>query len=202
MNHLAAAYLGTGEFARARALFEETLSVARGTGNERLIETVTMNLGYVAVVEGRYEDAEAWLQEAYDLAQRAPGSDGAALALENLALSALLRNDLANARERVRECLEAFRSLHSDVGLFETILLAAALVGHEDPRPAVRLQSAARGLAARRGYEISSTELELAEEALSSARAEIGEAGIADEWALGERLSRDAAVELALQSID
>jgi predicted ATPase/Tfp pilus assembly protein PilF len=202
MNHLAAAYLNTGDYARARALFEETLSLARDIGSDRLTEIVITNLGYLAVVEGRYDDAEALLDEAYELARRDPDGDRGAITLENLALLELLRGDPVSARERLRQCLEAFRSLPSDAGLLEAILLAGVVAGRDDQRRNARLQSAARSLAAGRGYELSTTELAVTDPALAEARAELGEEAFAEEWALGEQLGRDAALELALQSID
>jgi predicted ATPase len=202
MNHLASAYLGSGEPARARGLFEQTLSLARESGDDRMTEIVTSNLGFLAVIEGRYDDAQALFDEAYDRARRLGRPAGTALVLENLALLALLRDDAAAARRYVRESLELFAPLHSDAGLFETLLLAAAAIDRADPRRGIRLHSAGRALAAERGYELSAPELELAEKALARARAEVEEGAFADEWTLGQQLSRDAALELALQSLD
>ncbi len=202
MNHLATAYLGSGELAHARSLFEQTLSVARDSGNDRATEIVTTNLGFLALTEGRYDDAQTLLEEALDLARRSGRRGSGTVALENLALLALLRGDFDTARRRVRECLETFRTLHVDVALFEVLLLAAVVVGRADPRRGIRLHSAGRSLAAGRGYELSAAELELAEKALARARADIGETGFADDWTLGAKLTRDAALELALQSLD
>ena len=200
MNHLATAYLGSGDSARARSLFEETLSIARDSGNERATEIVTSNLGFLALLEGRYDDARALLETAYELARRRPGT--ATAALENLALLALLERDLDGARRLVRESLEQFRTLQADAVLLELLLLAGAVVARDNPRRAVRIHSAGRALASARGYELSAKEVEVAEEALAVARAEVGESAFAEEWAFGERLSRDAALELALQSLD
>jgi len=202
MNHLATAYLGSGDSARARSLFEETLSLARDSGNDRVTEIVTSNLGFLALVEGRYEEAQALLEEAYDLARRVAGPAGVVVVLENLTLLALLGDEFDAAQRHVRECLELLRSSHSDAALFEVLLLTATVVGRFDPGSAVRLHSAGRALAAERGYELSATELELADKALARARAEIGETAFAEESASGEQLSRDAALELALQSLD
>ena len=202
MNHLGSAYLGSGDPARAREVFEETLSLARAGGNDLMTEIVTSNLGFLALVDGRYDDAQAFLDEAYDRARQLGRPGGTALVLENLALLALLRDDPAAARRHLRECLELFAPLHSDAGLFESLLLAAVVVGRDEPRRGIRLDSAGRALAAERGYEVSTPELELADEALARVRAEVGDPAFTDEWSLGRHLSRDAALELALQSLD
>jgi predicted ATPase len=202
MNHLGSAYLGSGETARARELFEETLSLARAAGNDLVIEIVTSNLGFLALIEGRYDDAQTFLDEAYDRARRLGRPGGTALVLENLALLALSRDDVAAARRYLRECLELYAPLHSDAGLFESLLLAAVVLGRDEPRRGIRLHSAGRALAAERGYELSAPELRLADDALAGVRAEVGDAAFADEWALGRQLSRDAALELALRSLD
>jgi hypothetical protein len=92
--------------------------------------------------------------------------------------------------------------MQADAALFETLLLAAIVVARDDPRRGVALQSAGRALAAARGYEISAKELELADEALARARAVLDEPAFAEESSKGAQLSRDAALELALQSLD
>ena len=201
MNHLATAHLGAGDLARARVLFEETLALARQSGNARTTEVVTSNLGFLALIERRYDDAEKLLEEAYDMS-RAAGEQNTREALVNLALLALSRDDADAAREWLRECLTVFQSGHSDVGLFEALVLAATHVGRGHPRVSVRLHSAGRTLAAGRGYEISALELERADEALERTKAELDEDAFTEEWARGEQLSRDAAVQLALQSLD
>jgi predicted ATPase/Tfp pilus assembly protein PilF len=200
MNHLGTAYLGSGDAARARALFEETLSIARGSGNERATEIVTSNLGFLAVLEGRYDEARALLEEAHDLGRGRPGT--ATVALQNLALLGVLQGDFDGARQRLRECLAHFRTMQADAALFETLLVAAIVVARDDPGGGVALQSAGRALAAARGYEISAKELELADDALTALRRTLGESAFAQEWSRGEQLSRNAALELALQSLD
>jgi predicted ATPase len=202
MNHLATAYLGSGDPARARPLFEETLSLAQESGNRVVAEIVTSNLGFLAITEGRYDDAQGLLEKAYELAQRLRRQGGTTIVLENLALLGLLRRDFEAARRSVRECLEEFRTVPADVGLFEALVLAAAVVARHDPGRGVQLHSAGCALASDRGYEISATELALAEEALAEARAAIGAPAFDEDWTSGQQLSRDAALELALQSLD
>src|SRR5262249_44275160 len=136
------------------------------SGDDRMIEIVTSNLGFLNLVEGRYDDAQALLADAYDRALRLGRPAGTAVVLENLAFLALSRDDAGAARRYVRECLELFAPLHSDAALFETLLLAAVIVDRDDPRRGIRLHSAGRALAAERGYELSAPELELADEAL------------------------------------
>jgi predicted ATPase len=202
MNHLANAHLGAGNTGAARTLYEETLQLARAMKNDRALTITTGNLGYLALVEGRDADADALLTEAYELERRwnprrVPDTG-------NLALLSLRRGDLQRAREWVVMSLENYASMQTEVGAFEALLLAAIVVGdlHRRTRASVRLQSAGRALAEARGYSLSSMELAAADDALQRARAALGAEGFAEEWKRGRALGLDAALALALQSLD
>jgi predicted ATPase/class 3 adenylate cyclase len=203
MNHLASVHLDVGETTTARRLYEETLQLARQHDNRRAVSIVTGNLGYLAIVDGRDDEAEALLMEALELERDGAGIAGVADALINLALLSLRRGDVARAAESVAEAVQRLHSVASEVGLFEGLLLAAVAIGRSvDPRIGVRLQAATRFLAAERTYKPSAGELELADAALEEARAALGGVTFADEWSRGEQLDLDAAVATALQSLD
>lgn len=203
MNHLASVHLDVGDTAMARRLYEETLQLARQQANRRTIAMVTGNLGYLALVEGRDDEAEALLMEALELERDGASTSGVADTLINLALLALRRGDVALAAESVADAVQRLHSVASEVGLFEGLLLAAVAIGRRvDPRIGVRLQAAARFLAAERAYKPSAGELEVANEALEQARSALGAVTFADEWSRGEQLDLDAAVATALQSLD
>jgi class 3 adenylate cyclase len=56
----------------ARLLYEETLELARDANDERAVAIITGNLGYLALLERREEDAEPLLATALEL-ERAAG---------------------------------------------------------------------------------------------------------------------------------
>jgi predicted ATPase len=203
MNHLASAHLGAGETTAARELYEETLGLARSTGNRRAVEMVTGNLGYLAIVEGRDDDAGELLTAAEEL-ERASGSlPGLASTLVNLALLSLRRGDDARAASRIAESLELSRSTGTDTSFFEALLLAGVVCHRRgEVQSGIQLQSAARALAVSRDYDLSAGELAVADEALASARSSLGEEAFIHARSRGEEMSLDAAVTLALESLD
>ncbi len=96
-----------GDQARAGALAEEGLSVARASGEPRAIADALHSLGQVAVSRGAFDRAAALYAEAIER-YRGLGSGLAAFALVNLGVATAQRGDA----ERARELLEAGLAEH------------------------------------------------------------------------------------------
>jgi tetratricopeptide (TPR) repeat protein len=198
LNHLGNAFSRARETTAARRTYEEGLQLAREERAERAIAMITANLGFLALVEGRDDDAEALLQQAAEADLRTGGPSALASTLVNLTLLSLRRDDVATAAEQIAESLALFHSTQVESSLYEALLLGAVVVGlRDDPATSVRLHAAARALADARGYELSTLELELADTALASLPREV----VQKEWARGEELDLEAAMTLALESL-
>jgi hypothetical protein len=181
----------------------ETLRLARESADERAVAIITGNLGYLALVEGREEDAEALLTTALELERAGGRPAGAAETVVNLALLALRRGDVTAAAERVAESLNLFRTAGTESGMYEALLLAAVAIERRgDLRTSLQLQASVRTHASARAYDLSAGEVELADEGLARIRGTLPAEEFAGEWSRGEQLHLDAAVTAALKSLD
>ena len=134
-----------GDFAATKALYDESLALARANGNPARISNALYNLSFLPVwaeIEGdpaaRAADAEAQLAEAEALARQLGDRAAIARCLWAKANSIFyLRNDLTTALALLGECIPVFReigdlfslawALHAEgLGLLKNGELAAA----------------------------------------------------------------------------
>jgi class 3 adenylate cyclase/tetratricopeptide (TPR) repeat protein len=99
MNNEAEILSDQGHFARAEALFDDALRIARATGFEMVVAFVTANLGRVAARTRRFEIALVRLDEAAEKLH-AIGSEGLALEVD------VRRAECLALQGRHRECRE------------------------------------------------------------------------------------------------
>ncbi len=90
--------LHQADYARARALFEESLAIRRSLGDPTGLLSPLSNLGAVAMQEGDLALAEAYFQETLSIQQSIEDRVGIAESLNSLANLAHERGDLEGAR--------------------------------------------------------------------------------------------------------
>ena len=158
-----------GDYAAARQHHQQTLALARELGEPDNGSYAVGNLGIVALLEGDYGTAWAHLTESLQLAWEASRRHLAYGVQVAIALAGLGAVAVARARNPRDRLAEAARILGA----------------------------AAAGLAAR-GATLEPGDREPNATAIAAARAALGEAAFAREWAAGQALGLEEAIALAL----
>src|SRR5215212_233131 len=200
-NGLAVLNLNRGDYARATALWEECLSLAREAGDIRSI-SVNNNLALVAAVTGEYERAETLLQEAHEINRKIGDTDGIASNNNFFAVLALSRNDPDRAEEL---CVEAIRILQERAQTNRVDdsldILAGVAASRGEIRRAARIWGATAGFREAAGVPSGQDERELIWPHTVAARTRLGEAAWHEEWEKGRSMTLDQAVGYALEGI-
>ena len=157
--------------------------------------------GYLAIVEGRYEEALPWLDRAMEVVERSEDLHARYVVSENEALARVLMGDLAGAAHFYEIALRVARTAGAGDIIDEALLGVAVLRAQLGDRDvAARLAGAAARHETRgRAHDETLVLERLAER--------VGEARAADpqRWARleaeGARLSLDEAVDLALATL-
>jgi predicted ATPase/class 3 adenylate cyclase len=132
---LAMVAFGSGEFAEARAVAEESLALYREVADERGAIEALIFVSLAAAEGGDHERAAELTEEASELCRRAGEQAHLAGLTANLGLYALLRGDTTEARAYTSEALEAFRSLgheRSIAFVVENLGVIELFEGHPD----------------------------------------------------------------------
>ncbi|HLV78846.1 MAG TPA: tetratricopeptide repeat protein, partial [Chthonomonadaceae bacterium] len=110
-----------GDYAASQASYEQGLSIARNTGNDRAIATALHNLAHLALVQGDYTMARARTEESMVLRERINDARNP-LDLLILAEVALAQGDYASARMLGEECLAIRRKEDSTARIAEILI--------------------------------------------------------------------------------
>lgn len=121
-----AAHLELGELDPARRAFEATLELARYDRDEALLARAMNNLGIVANIEGRWDDAIALYTLALTMHQRNGERRGLAECSHNMAITYRDRGELAEADDLERRSAEYARESEQER------LLALARLGRAE----------------------------------------------------------------------
>jgi predicted ATPase/Tfp pilus assembly protein PilF/DNA-binding SARP family transcriptional activator len=106
-----------GDYAAARALHEESLTIRRALGDKRGIADALHNLGAIAHYQGDYARARALYEESLSLRRELDDKHGIALSVNNLGLIAYYQGDFVTARTLYEESLEIDRELGDKQGI-------------------------------------------------------------------------------------
>ena len=186
----------------ALALYEESVHAFRELGDEHSALLATRHLAWAYVDLGDAARARTLHQDNLEQARASGNGRMAASALGALAELAL---DDGRASEAVALLHEGML-LHREVrDVLDTAVdlcrLAAALAETGDAATAVGLLAAFDSLGDQVGGRRSAV-AELNERTLARARTALGDAAFDDAWAVGTRLSVDAAVAFALEALE
>ena len=100
---------GQGEYEWARAVYEETLHIYRGLGDEKGIADSLVNLGRVALARGDQQGANKLFEESLAVLRRSRNDWDQARVLISLGIMALSRGDHPQAATSFEEALSLLR---------------------------------------------------------------------------------------------
>jgi predicted ATPase/class 3 adenylate cyclase len=189
--------VGQGDYSRGKDLYGQAISAASEPGG--LVAGSIANLGDIALIEGDYEEAIARSAEALELLRQAGWKHGMLIAQGNLAFAFFHVGRIDEARQLVKEGLTAahyfgHRALTSDF-----LIAAAALAANAQRRDeAGRLLGAAETILDELGLRLHPASRRLHD----AATAAVGAARTAALREEGMQLQPDAAVALALRSLE
>jgi hypothetical protein len=175
----------------------EIAALYRKVGDVHGLASLYNNAGYLAVTQGSYEHAAAYLDEALELAVRTGEQLRVMLVIGNLGLAALFTADLERAAAHFAEQVRLSREHAVSWMAAEGIGGLAAIAARQgEAERAARLLGAAESLA---NVLTDAAGLRLEREFFSPAREQLGETRWRAAYADGARLGFDEAVSLALQ---
>jgi predicted ATPase/DNA-binding SARP family transcriptional activator len=188
-----------GDHARARAVFEEGIELAR-TSDERVLATLLSNAGNLALNEGECERAMALARESIELAARLGQREGVAIGLLNIGVATVLVGRPRAAIAPLRESIAAADEMgYGEVVAYGLVAVAAALMGAGELEQAARLVGAGEALLERAEATLEPAEEGLRERTISTLGRRLGETGFEQARVEGRGLATDEAVELALR---
>ena len=176
----------------------EIAALYRKVGDIHGLAAIYNNAGYLAIGQGSYERAAAYLDEALELAEKSGEQLRVIMAISNLGLVSLFMADLDRAGARFREQLRLCRGPGLAWIAAEGVAGLAAIAARtgEEER-AARMLGAAEAMANVRS---DATGVRLEEQFFSPARQRIGETRWAAAHADGARLGFEEAIGLALDA--
>jgi non-specific serine/threonine protein kinase len=204
LNALALVWSNLGNVARAKELYEEALALGRELlgrelGDVSSLITSLVDLGYVLLLEGNIERAEALNEEAAVLTREHGHRASLAVALDNLGWTALLRGDLESSETLHKESLilcNEYGNKFVASGSLDGLACAAGARG--DSKRAARLFGAARTLLEMVGYHLAPAEQALLEPYLTDVRSRQDEESWEAAFAEGQAMTFEEAIEYAL----
>jgi len=110
-----------GEYAEARALYEESLAIYRELGDVPGIGWVLVSLGILARYEGNHLAARSLLEESVELLEQAGDSEAMAAALGNLGVVARDLGEADLAENHLGQSLALWRELGDRIGMAWTL---------------------------------------------------------------------------------
>jgi predicted ATPase len=191
--------MAAGDRDQARALYEESIVLARDVDDGWLLSAATNNLGGLYLSEGNYERAIELFEESLAIGEARGDLDRRARELTHLGHATRGLGDLTRARDYFRGGLVAA----AEMGLVEMELSAMwGIASHEaeagDVVTAARLLGWVNESRARLGAPHDAEDIEFEE----SLRDTMGPDRFAAELAAGAVLTREDAIDLALGRSD
>jgi len=201
MGNLGTLAYQVGDLERAERLHQENLVLQRELEHKRGIAVSLNTLGLVAYQHGNHERAGPLIQESLALYRDLGDTDGIAGVLVNLGAIARAQADFgravalyresvalsftAGSKGRVLECLDGFAQLADAAG---------------QPQAAARLFGAAASLRGALGAPLPPVDQSAYEQAIAHTRATLGDAAFAAAWDEGRALSKEQAIDDALNA--
>jgi len=188
-----------GDSETARAQYFESLGLAKQMGYLAGIAGVAMDLGHLARGDGDDPQAAAFYDEALAVYRELSHKAGATEILIGKAQLARNRGDFDEARVLLTEAVVTIRDV-SDRNLFPYCLVQCGglATAQGQPERGMRLLSAASAAFARMGARMGVRSQAEYDRDLAAAREKLDEVTFGAEWATGQILTREQAIDLAL----
>jgi predicted ATPase/DNA-binding SARP family transcriptional activator/DNA-binding CsgD family transcriptional regulator len=205
--NLAVAVMLRGELERATVLLEESLPLSRELSDKWGLARSCLALGIVTMLrddyEQDYERAKVLIEEGLAVSQESGDVYSSGLALNQLALMALLQKDYGRTEVLCKECLELSRQSGMVHNIAYVLQISAALAGSRgQPVRSARLWGAAEALREAIGTSFSPMEHRTYGPYIAAARAQLGDAAWEAAWQEGRAMSMEEAIEYALSEDD
>jgi len=202
LSHLAGAYAEQGDMARAESTSAEGLAIAREAGDVRGEAVTLTNLAYARTLDGDHAGAEKLLEDALVAVRSINDAYGIAVCSSDLAQLAIRRRDIDRAADYLSQSVPLSASIDSVLVLAQALpAVAAVALARGDSVSAARLCAVCDAICGDHGFDLDQVTLALLRDTIEQARANLGD-GFEEHRAAGVQLEFDAAVELALASID
>jgi non-specific serine/threonine protein kinase len=194
-----------GATEQATAAYEEVARIARQLGIKSWLIPTLGNLGDIAVIQRDYARAVQLLEEALGVTREV--YDGGTLGISDdvsvlmsLGYALLMAGDLAQARERLSECLQQCRTLGKSRFIAETLENAAYLAAMErQPARMARLLGFAERLRDELGTPPIAYRAADFAPLVHTQRAALGESAWEAAWSAGRAMALDEALEYGLE---
>lgn len=189
-----------GDYELARATAEEALAIARQMEFPTAIAESLLTLGNVRYQQAEYAVAETLLEMSLKIARELGRKSSIALALASLGQVASAQRNAVRSVALLHESLGLAREIGDRLGIaraFEGLVQVAAWSG--EPRMAILLAGAARGLRDLLGAPLNASGQAFVDRALASIETGPGASASATAWAEGQALPVDRVVAMALE---
>ncbi len=190
-----------GNYASARALYEESLAICRDLGDRRGIAMSLNNLGSVAQRQGDYRAAGALFELALEIDRGIGNRAWIATNLNNMGNVAREQGDYSSARGLHEESLAIKRELGDRAGIANSLEGLAQLVSMlSGPYRAARIWGAAERLREEIGSPLPLRERPDYDRHVAGARTALGDDAAFDRaWREGRAMTLEEAAEYALK---
>jgi non-specific serine/threonine protein kinase len=194
---------GQGDYARARALHEESLALCRDLGQQEDMAISLCNLGLLAHAQGDYARARDLHEESLALFGELGDMRGTAISLIDLGSVTREQGDYARARALFGESLAVCRKLGDKQLMtygFEGMASVARAQGAtlESLEHGARLFGTAAALREAIGAPVPWNQRAEYDRALAATRRTLGDAAFEAAWAEGRAMSLEQALSVAL----
>ena len=192
-----------GEHEAARRYLEEAEAITPGLADFPATIELMESRAIQAIFEGDLETSRAASLEGARLSREAGDLYQLEAMLRNLGMVGMMSGDIHAAKSRFVEALQVARTIDNRLAQYYGLAAAgwyAANTGQ--PRAAAQLLGAAEAVARQTGADIMGPLVPLLAQAKESAKGALGSSKFQAEFQAGSRLSRMAALRLALGESD
>jgi tetratricopeptide (TPR) repeat protein len=202
LNRLGEVARYQGDYARAKALYEQSLALWQELGYKGGIAEALTNLGATAANQGDYARAKALCEQSLALWQELGDKSGIAETITHLGRIALFEGNSGRARALLEESLAQFRKLEEKRGIAECIeglaWTACSQGQATDDAPrfarAARLLGAALALRESTGNPMPPAYRTANDRTTAAIRAQLDEATFSAAWESGRALTLEQAI--------
>ncbi len=190
---------GSGDYAGARALFEQSRALCEQTGDLGNATIMRRLVAEAMLLEGDQEAAVVALRELVPLFQELGDPFGQAHTFRYLGIALLRQGQLAEAQAALASAVSLTLEMGDRRTTIDCLLALAAVAGEfAELERAARLWGAAEAALESWSHKLEALDRLTYEHYLPKARAQLASAAWETAWAEGRRLSLEQAVDVAL----